>query len=128
MPNYQIGVFAATKDAKAKLVLVRSRTGQRWVFPKGRPEKGRAHEEVAKDEAWEEAGLKGKIKSDPSEFKLTHGTTKKLFLYHMSVDKIHDCYPESDKRERIFVSPEEAEKLLGKDLRKALRSMSKRYL
>lgn len=128
MAKYQIGIFALTKGEKPKIVLVESRTGARWIFPKGQPEKDSTRKKVALDEAWEEAGLKGSIKSRPHEFKVTYGETEKLFLYHMQVEKIHNSYPESKERKRKFVTFQEAEKLLQKDLRRALRSMAKRYM
>ncbi|MBC2604558.1 NUDIX hydrolase [Pelagicoccus albus] len=128
MADYQIGVFAVTSKDKPKIVLVTSRTGDRWIFPKGQPEKDRSKQKVAKDEAWEEAGLSGTIKSSPNEFKVSYGTTKNLIIYYMKVDKIHDSYPESKERKRTIVSIEEAEELLEKDLRKVLKAMAKKYL
>ncbi|EDY82088.1 hydrolase, NUDIX family, putative [Verrucomicrobiia bacterium DG1235] len=126
MSHYQIGVFAITK--KQKVVLITSRTGARWIFPKGQPEKGRRMEKIAAEEAFEEAGIRGTIKSRPHSFKVTYGRTQKLFLYYMRVEDALDIWPESKERKRVIVSIDEAEKLLGKDLRSALRSMRKSYL
>lgn len=128
MSDYQIGVFAVTKKEKTKIVLVTSRTGGRWIFPKGQPEKGRSRQKVAKDEAWEEAGLEGKIKTPPHEFRVSYGETKRLHLFYMRVDKISEKYPEAKERKRIFVTLAEAEKLLDKDLRRVLKAMAKRYM
>jgi len=128
MPNYQVGVFAITNKAQRKIALVTARTGARWIFPKGRSEKGRLDEETALAEAYEEAGLRGTLKSKPKSFKVSHGETKTLKLYCMKVDEELKDWPEKDNRKRVFVTFEEAEQLLEKDLRTCLKSMAKQYL
>lgn len=39
-----------------RIVLVSNKRGDRWVLPKGRPEKHLKKKEIAALEAWEEAG------------------------------------------------------------------------
>lgn len=128
MATYQIGVFAITNKAKRKIALVTSKTGQRWVFPKGRAEKGRLDQKIALEEAFEEAGLKGTLSDPPKDFKVSHGETKNLKLYCMKVEKELKDWPEKQYRKRAIVTVEEAEKLLEKDLRACLRVMAKKYL
>lgn len=128
MSNYQIGVFAITNKSKRKISLVTSRTGDRWIFPKGKPEKGRTDEKIALEEAFEEAGLKGTLKAKAQEFTVSHGTTKRLRLYYMDVEKQLKEWPEQDIRKRKFVTIEEAGKLLDKDLRACLNAMAKIHL
>ena len=55
--NYQVGVFAFTKNRK--LVLVTSRKAEDWILPKGNPEKMRSDREQAREEAFKEAVLEG---------------------------------------------------------------------
>lgn len=120
---YQVGVFPVTEEGK--IVLVTTRSGEYWIFPKGCREKGRSDHDVASDEAYEEAGLTGKIKRESIEFKVHSKRTKKLRLFPMKVEKLAKKYPESDERKRITVSFEKAEKLLQKDLKEVVRKMKK---
>ena len=48
-----------------QVCLVSSRSGKRWVVPKGTIEPGRSAGEVALKEAWEEAGLVGLLHQEP---------------------------------------------------------------
>lgn len=128
MPDYQIGVFAITNRTKRKIALVTSKTGTRWIFPKGQREKGRSDKQVALEEALEEAGLEGSLKPNPQEFEISHGETKRLKLYCMTVEKELKQWREKDSRKRKSVTIDEAEKLLGDDLRKCLRKMAKLHL
>jgi 8-oxo-dGTP pyrophosphatase MutT (NUDIX family) len=126
MDSYHVGVFPITEDGK--IVLVTSRHSHYWIFPKGHREKGRSDRAVAEDEAFEEAGLLGKLSSDSIRFKVESNKSKELCLYPMRVKKILSKWPERNERERVIVSVAKAEKLLEKDLRAALKRMVKKYL
>src|SRR5262245_43345878 len=58
-------------DGSAAILLITSRKTRRWVIPKGWPIKGTSHPDSAAIEAWEEAGIKGKIVATPSALTLT---------------------------------------------------------
>ena len=62
----QAGVvpFRVEKE-KIKIMLITSRKKQRWIFPKGIIDPGYSASETAVNEAFEEAGIKGKIGSKP---------------------------------------------------------------
>lgn len=47
------------RSGTVEIVLVTSRTTGRWIIPKGKPESGLPGHEVARREAYEEAGLVG---------------------------------------------------------------------
>ena len=119
--TYQVGVFPVTEDGR--VVLVTTRKSDYWIFPKGRTEKGRSDRAVARDEAHEEAGLTGSMKQDYHEFKVFSRGAKTLRLFPMKVKHISKRYPESKERKRVIVSFDEAEKLLQKDLRVALKKL-----
>lgn len=122
MAAYQVGVFPVTEDGK--LVLVTTRGGGFWIFPKGNTEKGRSDRAMAREEAYEEAGLEGVMKRDYLEFR-TIGNVKRLRLYPMRVNRVRKSYPEKKERARVVVSFDKAEKLVEKDLREVIRKMRK---
>ena len=123
MNGYQIGVFPVTEEGK--VVLVTTRDGDYWILPKGNTEKGRSDRAMARQEAYEEAGLEGVMKRDYFEFR-TLGKVKKLRLYQMKVKKLLKSYPEKKERERVTVSFDMAEKMVEKDLREIIRKMRKK--
>ena len=49
------------KDGKTRVLLVTSRGTGRWIIPKGWPMDGKTPAETAAQEAWEEAGVTGKV-------------------------------------------------------------------
>jgi 8-oxo-dGTP pyrophosphatase MutT (NUDIX family) len=55
--------FRITATGRLKIMMLTSRETRRWVIPKGWPIKGLKPHEVAVREAYEEAGLVGRIAS-----------------------------------------------------------------
>jgi 8-oxo-dGTP pyrophosphatase MutT (NUDIX family) len=60
---HQFGVFPwrISKGNTREVMLLTSRETHRWVIPKGWPMKGRKPPEIAAQEAYEEAGLIGRV-------------------------------------------------------------------
>src|ERR1700736_677932 len=56
---------AAIPIRGGQICLVTSRSGKRWVVPKGCIEPGQTAGETALQEAWEEAGLVGSLREQP---------------------------------------------------------------
>lgn len=117
-------------DAGREVLLVTSSEG-RWILPKGWPIDGLDHVETALTEAWEEAGVKrGKAGRKP----IGHFDTVKVMrngqsrpatvtVYAVKVHKISDDYPEADRRDRIWVSPHKAARMVSDEgLREILRA------
>ena len=52
------------RDGEPEFLLVRTRSG-RWTFPKGGVDDDATHAEAAAREAYEEAGVKGRIEHEP---------------------------------------------------------------
>lgn len=121
--DYQVGVFAFTKNGK--MILVTGRKSEDWILPKGNTEKERSDQEQARAEAFEEAGLKGVMKGKYIEFD-THGKVKKLRVYPMKLEKMLDDYPEKNQRKRILTSFDKAEKMVGNDLTAIIRCMRRK--
>lgn len=61
--QYAALCFRIRKD-KPQFLLVTSRGSGRWILPKGWPMKGRAPSKAALREAWEEAGVRGRVGRD----------------------------------------------------------------
>ncbi len=61
----QIGALPyRTGRGTLEVCLITSRGGGKWIIPKGWPEPGLSHAEIAAQEAWEEAGLTGSVQSN----------------------------------------------------------------
>jgi phosphohistidine phosphatase len=93
-----------------EVLLVTTRRHRRWIIPKGIIEPGLSAAESAAREAWEEAGIRGAIRSAPiGEYRYAKwgGTcTVQVFLFR--VDEELERWPEAAIRGRIWVSPQEA--------------------
>ena len=92
----------------------------RWILPKGWPINGLLAHQAAQQEAWEEAGVKKgtaeshRIGSYESVKSLDNGVEVpcRTFVYPISVKAMSKDYPEGDRRERKWVSIEEAIKMV----------------
>ncbi len=104
-------------DGCLRVVLILSRDGDRWGVPKGRlkPELGK--KKTATQEAWEEAGLRGRImpKRHVDLIWIQNGTSLTLRLYPFEVESVSKSYPEKKCRKRRVVSLETAKQLVGND-------------
>jgi 8-oxo-dGTP pyrophosphatase MutT (NUDIX family) len=92
------------------LCVVTSRSGKRWVVPKGCLEPGKTSGEVALQEAWEEAGLTGVLEPEPIG---SYIYTKTGFTYHvtvfvMLVTDVAEDWPEREMRERLWLTRSQA--------------------
>lgn len=114
-----------TKSNKHKVCLVTSRCKRKWIVPTGKHEKRLSNRKVAAIEAFEEAGLLGKIDkkfckiidiASPSGRK-----SRKTTLYLIRVEKQLKSWPEKKQRRRILVNPGQLDKYLSdKKLKKAI--------
>jgi 8-oxo-dGTP pyrophosphatase MutT (NUDIX family) len=98
---------AAIPIKGGQLCLVTSRSGRRWVIPKGNLETGMTAGEIALQEAWEEAGLSGALQQEPVG---SYVYEKSGFSYHvtvfvMQVTSVADDWPERGTRDRSWLSP-----------------------
>lgn len=96
---------------KVKIGMVTSRCQQRWIVPTGKTEKKLSYRQVAVLEAFEEAGLLGKLDSKfriqvrlPSPCRQYERTTTVFLLY---VKRILKTWPENHERKRRQVSVKE---------------------
>lgn len=95
--------------------MITSRDTGRWVIPKGWPIKGLSPHESAAQEAWEEAGVEGKV-HDRSLGRYSY--TKRMekaddvpcvvAVYPLKVRTLRDRFPEWAERRRKWMSPKKA--------------------
>ena len=93
-----------------RICVVTSRSGRRWVLPKGVIDPGHTPGEAALVEAWEEAGLTGALDPQPTgsyvyeKFDRQHH----VLVYLMTVTQARDEWPERAFRQREWLTAEEA--------------------
>lgn len=93
-----------------RVCMVTSSSGRRWVLPKGRIEVKQSAAEAAVAEAWEEAGLVGKVNTQSVgtyEYE-KYGQRYSVQVFLMQVDSALTNWPERNQRTREWVTPEEA--------------------
>ncbi len=97
---------AAIPVLGGQVCLVSSRSGKRWVIPKGCLEPGKTAGEIALQEAWEEAGLVGILQGDPVGSYFYEKDTRKhhVLVFVMQVTQVADCWPERNWRDRNWLN------------------------
>lgn len=101
---------AAIPIRDGQVGLVTTRSGKRWVVPKGCMEPGKTAGEIALDEAWEEAGIVGLLQPEPigSYVYEKDGLTCHVIVFVLLVTDVVDYYPEVSLRQREWFSVEKA--------------------
>lgn len=105
--------------ARVEVLLITSRDTGRWVIPKGWPIVGLTPEESAAREAFEEAGVEGRVSPTcmglySYEKGLDTPTGPRVFVpcvvavYPMQVKGLRDQFPEVNERRRKWFSPKKA--------------------
>ena len=126
-PKYlQSGVIPfVIENGTVKILLVTSRSGERWVIPKGIIEGKATPLESAVREAYEEAGIKGKAYGRAiGEYRYQKwGGTCQVKVFLFKVNKVLKEWPEVHFRQRAWVSVEEAVKRVSE---RALKNMVRR--
>ena len=116
LPLKQYGVLPYFQQSrKIKIILITSRNSNQWIVPKGNKEPNKSKRESALLEAYEEAGLTGRLDKDLKFriFIMCHGKKVDLTLYPMRVTKrLIKKWPESHQRKRIIVSCNQAQSLV----------------
>ena len=103
--KHRVGVIPfSDKGSQSAILLITSLTRSRWIFPKGKLELQESHEDGCKREAFEEAGITGKVFNDfPITTLITSASEGKIekfpvTFYPFSVQKQLDDWPEKQKR------------------------------
>lgn len=105
-------------DEKLEFCIITSRRSGRWIIPKGWPMDGETPMEAAATEAFEEAGVRGKISSRPiGVFSYNKALTEDplpciAVVYPLKVKRELSKWPEKKQRQRKWVSRKKAAQLL----------------
>ena len=116
-------------DDSVEVLLITSRRGRRWIFPKGVVEPRESAPTSAAREAYEEAGVRGTV--DPSRLgSYTYqkwGGTCTVEVFPLLVQEVLTTWPESRTRLRQWFSiPDAMEALDREELRIILGSLTTR--
>lgn len=122
------------KGNKVQVLLITSRRSGRWIVPKGWPINHMTPQESAAQEAWEEAGVMGRV--DPRPLGLFSYTKFSLddedlpcvaMVYALRVKSLSKDFPEAGQRKRRWVSRKKAAALVGEpELARILRDFDPR--
>jgi 8-oxo-dGTP pyrophosphatase MutT (NUDIX family) len=101
---------------RIEVLLVHTRRRKRWIVPKGWPVEGQTPAQTAATEAYEEAGILGKVAPICiglySYTKYPRSNIDPLpcmvAVFPMKAEKILDTYPEKGQRKRKWVSTKRA--------------------
>lgn len=90
-----------------EVLMVTSLNSGRWILPKGWPMKGRTLAGAARREAWEEAGVIGRVSESPVGYYTYQKVLKRglpipcrVEVFRIDVDGLDREYPEKGKRRR----------------------------
>lgn len=105
------------RDGVPHVVLVTTRAQKpQWIVPKGKASRSYSGPTSASKEAYEEAGVLGRI--DPRVAAIDHvasrnGGLVSVHYFHLSVRQVLNSWPEMKQRQRRILPAEEAAKLLA---------------
>ena len=115
-----------TKRHGLEVLLVTSRETKRWVVPKGWPWPDVEDHDAAAGEAWEEAGVKGRVApasigTFTYEKRLKKGSLKlEVSVFLLEVDVVDEKWPEAKQRHRQWFALDAAIELVGEEGLKAI--------
>jgi 8-oxo-dGTP pyrophosphatase MutT (NUDIX family) len=128
-PSTQVAALCWRKHRdRIEVLLITSRDTGRWVLPKGWTMQGRAGHEAAAIEAWEEAGVEGKVWPETLGF---FGYDKiispdeahpcMVSVYPLRVTSLARNFPErKERRRKWFAAEKAARKVVEPELRNLL--------
>lgn len=107
------------RSGKVQVLLITSRGAKRWIVPKGWPMNAKTPADAALQEAWEEAGVTGRVTSGclgVFSYVKDLGEGQMLpvvaMLYPVEVKALATDYPEAGQRRRKWMSRKKAMKLV----------------
>ena len=111
------------KNGKFQILLITTRGRKRWIVPKRIVEQDLSPTESALQEAYEEAGVKGRIRTKPvGGFQYQKwGGTCSVTVFPLAVEEVLDKWPDSKVRQRKWVSVQAAQDMVDEpDLKRMI--------
>jgi 8-oxo-dGTP pyrophosphatase MutT (NUDIX family) len=110
------------RAGQLEVMLITSLGRKRWIIPKGVVEPELTPAQSAAQEAWEEAGLTGRVSSQVlgSYRNYKWGGVCRIEVYLLEVEQVADSWPEAGQRQRLWLSPEAAARRVEEDRLKEL--------
>ena len=106
-------------DGEVEVLLITSRETRRWVIPKGWPIKAMSSAKSAATEAFEEAGVVGKVAKAPVgtyayDKRLKNGRLQhvRVAVFALQVERQAEAFPEQGQREQTWLPTTEAATLV----------------
>jgi 8-oxo-dGTP pyrophosphatase MutT (NUDIX family) len=115
LPRQAAAIAVRRQDGRLEVCLIRRKESRKWGIPKGMVDPGDTPEETALKEAWEEAGLKGRLVGGAIgsfEYEKWSITRYAVTVYLMEVLEQATDWHEAPYRERRWASFDEAASLL----------------
>ena len=129
-PQLQVAALCLRDGAAGpEVLLITSRGSGRWILPKGWPMPHRTLAEAAAQEAWEEAGIRGRVEDVPlGDYGAQKDTSgglplpSRVTVFRLHVEEVADVFPEAAARTRRWCSPAQAAALVREPELRALLS------
>jgi 8-oxo-dGTP pyrophosphatase MutT (NUDIX family) len=126
--------YRTKRKSQLEIMLVTSRETRRWIIPKGRPKRGMPPYDTAAKEAFEEAGVIGKVSkrpigSYPYDKILEKGdkASCRVQVFALRVTRQRKRWPEKHERQIRWYPPALAVRFVGEPhLRRIIRKFVKR--
>ncbi len=123
------------REGKVQILLITSRGRGRWIIPKGWPMDGETPAGAGATEAYEEAGVVGKLSDNVLGFyaySKGHAGYRLpcvVAVFPLKVTKVLKSYPEKGERRRKWVSQKKAVQMVGEpELRRIIKDFDPRLL
>lgn len=115
-PELQVAALCTRmREGRREVLLITSRGSGRWILPKGWPMPGKTLAEAAAQEAWEEAGIRGRVESEPCGTYMTRkyapadvGRRSRVHVFRLHFESQEQVFPEAGERKLRWVTPERA--------------------
>jgi 8-oxo-dGTP pyrophosphatase MutT (NUDIX family) len=107
--------YRRKKKGGVEVLLISSLDTGRWIIPKGWPMDGLRPAEAAAQEAWEEAGIRGRVRDDVlGLYSYAKFLDEELSIavivvvFPLEVSHLEDAFPEAGQRRRKWMTRKKA--------------------
>lgn len=129
----QVGAlpYRVGEDGRIRILLITSRQSRSWIIPKGNLMPGRTWQEAAAQEAYEEAGIVGRIKDEIGHYRYRKsrpfgpGPLCVVTVYPLEVERHEDAWPEQEQRNQCWSTAGAAARMVrNRELARLIASFS----